>query len=516
MFQEIMPVNLFYKVQQYEAIYIESVLANILENEARMDSTTPVNPNPSLPRTALKLARVTNHDDPTKPIPLQHYLPVNLQISLDILSADAVTTEGLSDRYLAVSVRFQKELWAPHDIALPCWLGLPTLTEYPPAALWSSYQLSPSIQNLKRTNIKDFTINIPVEQLQYQISHDDPYQLDEPRQFYPDERGYISTVIPPKFPQEMNVDFSPTQQRNLDNLYNQFEDHFQDLTFDVPPTRELRAREPHNPHTRILRSRGHPLSKEQFDHITSITSTYVDNHPTEVITPESAAQPGTTQPTISSEQAPPTLGLSTAITEGTLPGLTITPVTPSLDDSAADSLGSPSALLNTSKSTGLTATTIDLDITDTSFDRELRNIQNSSGSNPLDEDDDTFQVPQGLTLTTIEPPKTSEGVKTRLAKKAEDLSEEHSQFLSQLLKHVNLIPQESITMSFLEPLVQFDKETKQFVQDPTMATSHNIQALDKLIELDAKKKDTLFSHVGKDFFTTLGKIIKQFQRINKD
>ena len=81
---------------------------------------------------------------------------------------------------------------------------------------------------------------------------------------------------------------------------------------------------------------------------------------------------------------------------------------------------------------------------------------------------------------------------------------------------MNLIPQESITMSFLEPLVHFDQETKQFVQDLTMATSHNIQALDKLIELDAKKKDTLFSQVGKDFFTMFGKIIKQFQRNHKD
>ena len=75
MFQEIMAVNIFYKVQQYETIYIESALATILENEARMDATTPVNTNPSLPRTALELAHVINHVDPTKPIPLQHYLP---------------------------------------------------------------------------------------------------------------------------------------------------------------------------------------------------------------------------------------------------------------------------------------------------------------------------------------------------------------------------------------------------------------------------------------------------------
>ena len=172
--------------------------------------------------------------------------------------------------------------------------------------------------------------------------------------------------------------------------------------------------------------------------------------------------------------------------------------------------------MDSSKSTGLTITSIDLNLTDTSFESELRDIQNLSGSHPPDEDGDTFQVPPGLKLTNLVPPKDSAGIKTRLAKKAENLSEQHTQFLSQLLTHVNLIPQESITMSFLEPLVHFDKETKQFVQDPTMATSHNIQALDKLIELDAKKKDTLFSQVGKDFFTMLGKIIKQFQRINKD
>ena len=81
---------------------------------------------------------------------------------------------------------------------------------------------------------------------------------------------------------------------------------------------------------------------------------------------------------------------------------------------------------------------------------------------------------------------------------------------------MNLIPQESITMSFLEPLVYFDHETKQFMQDLSMAISHNIQALDKLIELDAKEKENLFQQMGKDFFNMFGRIIKKFPRKHKD
>jgi hypothetical protein len=113
-------------------------------------------------------------------------------------------------------------------------------------------------------------------------------------------------------------------------------------------------------------------------------------------------------------------------------------------------------------------------------------------------------------------PKDSAGTKTRLAKKAENLSEEHILFLSQLLEHVNQIPQESITMSFLEPLVYFDLDTKKFIQAQSMATSHNIQALERLIELDAKDKENLFQQMGKNFFNMFGKIIKQFPRKNKD
>ena len=92
-----MAVNIFYTAQQYEAIYIESALANILENEARLDATTPVDPNPSLPRTSLKLVHIIDPVDHTKPIQLQHYSPITLQISMDILSSTTITIGGLSE-----------------------------------------------------------------------------------------------------------------------------------------------------------------------------------------------------------------------------------------------------------------------------------------------------------------------------------------------------------------------------------------------------------------------------------
>jgi hypothetical protein len=189
----------------------------------------------------------------------------------------------------------------------------------------------------------------------------------------------------------------------------------------------------------------------------------------------------------------------------------------SLDASATDFLEPPTAPLDSSKSTGLTVTSIDLDLTNTSVDTEFRDqVQLFSGPHPPDHAGDTFHVPPGLLLTKLVPPKDSAGEKTRLAKKAENLSEQHILFLSQLLEHVNLIPQESITMSFLEPLVYFDLDTKQFMQDQSMATSHNIQALERLIELDVKDKENLFQQMGKNFFSMLGKIIKQFPRKNKD
>ena len=114
------------------------------------------------------------------------------------------------------------------------------------------------------------------------------------------------------------------------------------------------------------------------------------------------------------------------------------------------------------------------------------------------------------------PPKDSTGPKTRLGKKPESLSEEHILFLSQLLDHVNQIPQESITMTFLDPLVSFDLNTQKFIQDPSKTTAHNIQALERLIELDVKEKETLFQQMGKNFVNMLGKITKHIPRKGKD
>jgi hypothetical protein len=99
------------------------------------------------------------------------------------------------------------------------------------------------MQNIECTHIQDLTITVPVNQLSYQTG------TDSPRQFFPDELGYISTVPPPKFPREMNVDFrkfNPTR-RDLDMSYNHLEDHFQGLNFASVPPRELNGQDTRDP-----------------------------------------------------------------------------------------------------------------------------------------------------------------------------------------------------------------------------------------------------------------------------
>ena len=115
-----------------------------------------------------------------------------------------------------------------------------------------------------------------------------------------------------------------------------------------------------------------------------------------------------------------------------------------------------------------------------------------------------------------EAPKDTAGPSTRLSKKAENLAEAHLKFLDTLLDHVNVIPQESIAMVFLEPLISFDPATQKFIQDPSKTTPRNIQALDWLIHISQKEKQGLFQLVGKQFVTKLGQWTKQIVRQNKD
>jgi hypothetical protein len=139
-----------------------------------------------------------------------------------------------------------------------------------------------------------------------------------------------------------------------------------------------------------------------------------------------------------------------------------------------------------------------------------------AGPPPADQNADTFHLPPGLPPGKTVPPKDSTGPTTRLGKKAESLSEEHILFLTQLLDHVNQIPQESITMTFLDPLVSFDSNTQKFIQDPSKTTAHNIQALERLIHLDIKEKENLFQQMGKNFVNILGRITKHIPRKSKD
>ena len=100
--------------------------------------------------------------------------------------------------------------------------------------------------------------------------------------------------------------------------------------------------------------------------------------------------------------------------------------------------------------------------------------------------------------------------------KPDNLTPEHLTFLNTLIKHINFMPEESITTIFLEPLISYDPDKKQFVEHLDLATSHNIHARDRLIKLDQKEKSNLFSLLGKQFFTALGKAAKLMIPKHKD
>ena len=191
--------------------------------------------------------------------------------------------------------------------------------------------------------------------------------------------------------------------------------------------------------------------------------------------------------------------------------------------SVQNHLNSPTPPLDTSKSSGVNASTgqrtsspaaFEISVTSTSVDDDINtSVALLAGPQPEYPDADVFPMPPGRKV----PPKDSTGPSTRLSKKAENLSEELIQFLTQLLDHVNQIPQEVITMIFLEPLVSYDSNTKKFIQDPSRTTSHNIQALEQLIHITNKEKENLFQQVGKIFVNQLGKWTKHIPRqSNKD
>lgn len=106
----------------------------------------------------------------------------------------------------------------------------------------------------------------------------------------------------------------------------------------------------------------------------------------------------------------------------------------------------------------------------------------------------------------------STGPTTRLKQKAENLTPDHLTFLTTLIKHINFMPEESITTIFLEPLISYDPDKKQFIQNLHLATPHNIHALDRLIKLDQKAKTNLFSLLGKQFVTALGRAAKMITK----
>ena len=180
-----MSINIYFAPSMYESKYLESTIQNVLETEARLDSTSPIEPNPTLPRQSVKLVHLIDPIDPTKPLRLPHYLPITLTIRLNILSSTSTTQGRLSERYLSCSVLFPPDIWTTDQIEIPFWPRHPHLLDGPEAALWSIFKLAPSILKVKSTHVTDIAITVPVEQLQYQQG------ADPIRQFFPDEHGML-------------------------------------------------------------------------------------------------------------------------------------------------------------------------------------------------------------------------------------------------------------------------------------------------------------------------------------
>ena len=86
-----MAIDIFFAPSLYETKYLESTIQNVLEKEARLDSASPIEPNPTLPRLSLRLVHLIDPLDHIRPFRLLHYQPITLTIRLDILSSISTT-----------------------------------------------------------------------------------------------------------------------------------------------------------------------------------------------------------------------------------------------------------------------------------------------------------------------------------------------------------------------------------------------------------------------------------------
>ena len=80
-----MAIDIYFQPSLYETKFLESTIQNVLEQDARLDSTAPLDPSPILPRDPIRLIHLIDPADHTNPLRLLHYKPINLTIRLDQL-----------------------------------------------------------------------------------------------------------------------------------------------------------------------------------------------------------------------------------------------------------------------------------------------------------------------------------------------------------------------------------------------------------------------------------------------
>ena len=118
-----MAIDIYYQPSLYETKFLESMIQNALEQDARLDSTAPQDQNPILPRVPVKLIHLIDPADATKPLRLPHYKPINLTIRLDRLFVSSTNLDGTRDRFLSCSITLPQDILtlAGPRSELPLW-----------------------------------------------------------------------------------------------------------------------------------------------------------------------------------------------------------------------------------------------------------------------------------------------------------------------------------------------------------------------------------------------------------
>ena len=118
-----MAIDIYFQPSLYETKFLESTIQNVLEQDARLDSTAPLDPSPILPRDPVRLIHLIDPADSTKPLRLLHYKPINLTIRLDRLSVNSTNRDGSSDRFPACIITLPQDILAIEgdQVEIPLW-----------------------------------------------------------------------------------------------------------------------------------------------------------------------------------------------------------------------------------------------------------------------------------------------------------------------------------------------------------------------------------------------------------